>query len=210
MEAKLKIAQLFLKDNAYFCTRLESGVTAFRRNYSILKQKFRGDPDLVAKIMVSVDDRTNRFFDECANLNRLAVKSEFVNYESIVTDIILGKFHYELPPFCKRALLDDGDNGPSNEGEPRKKKTKTTEAARVVNLNCIPALALQNGEDYKSVFGNGVNGDLLPKLNGNPVCPRFQIRGFCFSNCSKKVTHVDLTGRPAVCQMKEYMTKCRN
>ena len=211
MEAKLKIAKLFLKDNAYFCTRLESGVTAFRRNYSILKQKFRGDPDLVAKIMVSVDDRTNRFFDECANLNRLAVKSEFVNYESIVTDIILGKFHYDLPPFCKRALLNDGDNSPNDEGEPRKKKKRTTpEITRVVNPNCLRELALANGEDYKDIFGNGVNSELLPKLNGNTVCPRYQIRGFCFSNCSKKVTHVDLTGRPAVCQMKEFMAKCRN
>jgi len=155
MEAKLKIAQLFLRDTAYFCTRLDSGITAFRRNYSMLKQKFRSDSNLVAKIMVSLDDRTNRFFDECANQNRLEVKSEFINYESIVTDIILGKFYYELPSFCKRALLDGGDTEQGDDSEPKKKKKKTTDSAsRVVNPNCIQELALANNEDYKDTFGN--------------------------------------------------------
>ena len=77
LDAKLIIAKLFLGQDAWFATRLSSGIQALRHSFHMIEQRSTSDPDLIAKIIIAIDDRTNKFFDECAGANRALTKSSF-------------------------------------------------------------------------------------------------------------------------------------
>ena len=85
---------------------------------------------------------------------------------------------------------------------------KPAKRSPVHNKNRISRWKLKDGEDYRKIFAEK-NISKRPTMDGVNVCPRWHIKGICFTGCNLASTYIPLTN-PAVCrQMDTYCQVCR-
>ena len=117
-------------------------------------------------------------------------------------------------PATYRSVKDDED--PVTGMEPAKKKRKSNKTQddsgkeRVENTKKIDSWLASDQKNYRETFA-GKHLGARPKLFGRPLCNRFHSKGYCFSNCINKVTHIpskelDDTTKESYVQ---YCTLCR-
>ena len=110
-----------------------------------------------------------------------------------------GIFYCRLPLSLKRLKEEKEEEGES-------KKKQKAEGKRVTNRNPDPRWKLREG-DYTAVFGN--KNVKRPIANGCPLCPKFQIKGYCFDTCSRAASHRKLVKREEIDELCRFVGDCR-
>ncbi len=140
------------------------------------------DNEFIAKFLCSIDSRINKWLEMCS-LHRNGddlrdLDNDIINFDDIISSIIKGSFTYGALPACILQLKsEDPDPSP---GPINKKKRKHEGITKVQNESPNPEWTLRPGEIYAQVFS--CPEMMLERPKG--VCPRFQIKKYCFSNCS--------------------------
>ena len=163
------------------------------------------DPSFIAKVLTAVDTQVNCWLQECSLTPlRCNVDDTLVNFNSIHRQIKTRQFSFHLPASIahpqnqkKRQRGDDNDEEKKNKRSP------------IQNPNQNPRWKLRSGEDYNTVFKNK-HCDKRPIMNGVRMCPRWHIRGICFSGCNLAQTHVTSTSDPITSEMNAFCKLCRN
>ena len=164
------------------------------------------DTSFAGKIGYALDTRVQCWLNQCKiNAERELVDESLINFDSIINSVITDSFVQELPVCIKKVTSGDEKKETAHTGKKRKRfQDKNTV---VSNEKQIEDWILKDSENYKSVFG-GENLHKRPIMNGKPVCHLFHTRGYCFSDCRNKETHINSADLPE--EIKEKYQKFCN
>ena len=121
------------------------------------------------------------------------VDDNLLSFDLIINQVLTDSFHQNLPVTFKSFSESDLDKVEPSQSNPAKRQRVEVQndRVRIQNEKTIKDWIV-NGSDYAKKFA-GKHLDQRPKLQGVPMCPRWHSKGYCFSNCPHKITHVDGT-----------------
>ena len=110
----------------------------------------------------------------------------------MLDSVLIDLFYQTLPSTMK--LVSDKPSRQTSVGvnsKPSKKqKTKNaSENRKVDNKKPVPECICKESEDYREKFA-GKHCTKRPKIGNFPMCVRFHAKGFCFSDCINKSSHL--------------------
>ena len=140
---------------------------------------------------------------------RSNVDDELVCFDDMQRAIKTRQFSYSLPPTIRSHISKPSPREPGNSPRDHQDDDRPTKRAPVHNKHRNARWKLKEGEDYKALFSDK-NTDKRPTLDGVHICPRWHIKGVCFTGCNLSSTHVPLTD-PATCRkMDAHCSLCRS
>ena len=189
---------------------LTEGLRAWRNfitsNLTTYEAQAAIDPLFIAKVLTAIDTRVNCWLEECSTANlRSSVDDSLVDFSYLHRQIRTRSFNFSLPasiahPNKKKRNRDSDDH----DGNDRNNKRSP-----IQNADLNPRWKLKAGEDYNTVFKNK-HVDKRPLHNNVRMCPRWHIRGICFSGCNLATTHVTITDDTTRRAMDSFCKLCRN
>ena len=193
------LATILFGKNSSLPTSLIQLARDLSLNKFILKCKIMNDPTLIAKILYTVDSRTQLWASYLRRAeDREYVSDQTIDFSSVLNDVLLEQFHVNLPAiFTSPKKSRDEDEYEVDEQGRRKKKKKGSPLKEIEgdrkekNKNIPVEFRLRPGEDYRKVFAHRCLED-RPKWNDScKMCPRWWIFGVCYSDCNNAESHVD-------------------
>ena len=179
------------------------------------------DPQFVTKLGYAIDTRVFRWLDQCRALpNRVTINDNLLAFDTLIDQVLTDSFCQMLPTTFKDFSLSQTQPNHShpnasehtNEQRPRKQRRTNTDTnkERIMNTKQIQEW-IAPPEEYRQQF-IGKFLDMRPRLNNKPMCQRFHSKGYCFSDCMNKTTHVpsqdiDLALQK---QYRKYVEKCKH
>ena len=144
----------------------------------------------VAKIHYSVDKRLNLWLQQCCRATDVTeTNTNLVNFASIIEDIQLNKFHFELPHTIKKVEKDKNHSTENTSDENKRKKKKQAKQAKNTNPN--PKWKTRLNENWETVFKNKTKDG--PTLSfGGQGCLKYHCKLMCYDDCRWKSSHIDL------------------
>jgi hypothetical protein len=215
----LALATILFGRNSSLPLSLNQLARDLSTNKIILKGKIMNDPTLIAKILYTVDNRTQLWASYLRRAeDREDVNDQILDFTLVMNEVLLGQFHVNLPATFtspKNTRDDDEDDEQRKKKKKNKKKgspLKEIEGDRKeINKNIPVEFRLRVGEDYKQVFARRCLED-RPKWNQScKMCPRWWIIGVCYSDCNNVESHVDSDQLPQDKKSAfiEYLEKAR-
>ena len=173
-------------------------------------------PNYIAKIMVAIDFRVNKWLLSCQKATHGRDTNDFcIDFTDMTKAIFLNQFDYDLPAGIQSLHKDEG-NGTDYEISPGKRrkgrdgtivKAKQEAVEYVGNNQMDPTWKLRKGERYEAVFQNKVlKGPMLTM--GCKGCHRWHNKGMCFKGCANEDSHKQLTGKDHT-TFDNYVKQCR-
>ena len=114
-----------------------------------------------------------------------------INYSSLLQDITLNRFTYNLPPTTASLATQNND-------DKQKTQTRGTSGKRDVpeifrNNDRVDGWKLRQGESWYNIFRNkAIEGPML-STKCHP-CLKFHVRGSCYVDCRNRASHCVLKG----------------
>ena len=110
----------------------------------------------------------------------------------MLDSVLIDQFYQTLPSTMK--LVSDKPSHQNSVGvnsKPSKKqKTKNeNEDRKIDNKKPVQEWICQEGEDCREKFA-GKHCTKRPKIGNFPMCVRFHAKGFCFTDCINKSSHL--------------------
>ena len=199
------VSEIMHGTDSILTTGLKSWRFEISSNLIIYEAHAANDKTFIARVLVAIDTRVNCWLNECMSKDlRCNVDDALVDFEDMQRAIKIGSFSFTLPSSIRSHISKDERTRFDDEDKDDEGAKRTT----VTNPNRVPAWKLREGEDYKDVFASK-HLDRRPKLDGVTCCPRWHIKGICFSNCNLRSTHVKLTSQPKA-GMVTYCRTCRD
>ena len=189
---------------------LTSGLTTWRNQISSnlinYESQSLNDPAFIASVLTAIDTRVNCWLMDCATKPlRCNVDDELVDFSDLQKTIRIRQFSFTLPPSIRSHISSNKRRDPpSNDDEGREQKRQP-----IQNPKKNSRWKLREGEDYRKVFADK-HIDKRPSVNGVNICPRWHIRGVCFTGCNLKDTHKDISDPEIRRQMDAYCKLCRD
>ena len=156
-----------------------------------------GDELFAAKFLFAVDTRSQIWLKNCTVADdRSEVNDAIVNFRELVNDVILGRFNVILPATVQMKgedLVEDGVHGEVASGlsnGKRKREDDNSSKKSITNTERVEGLELREGESWKDVFCGEASKERVRWNKSCFMCPRWFSRGFCFSDCHNKESHV--------------------
>ena len=198
------LAAIVFGNNSSLTSNLKQLARDLHINKVLLKGRIMNDPTLIAKLMYTIDNRTQMWLSYLLRAtDREDVNDHIIDFIPVMNEIVLDTFQVNLPatfapPKIKK---EDEDN---TEEPPRKRKRRgeneNEKENKVVNNNIPTEFRLLEGEDYKAVFSGRCVEDRPIWNVGNAkcrMCPRWWIIGICFRDCRNAKSHVPTSDLPA-------------
>ena len=173
----------------FFITLIER----VKSHLTVLESAQHRDNLFVTKFCFALDTRFFRWMEQCKQAkDREDVNDQLLNFSTMLDSVLIDQFYQTLPSTMK--LVSDKPSHQTSAGvnsKPSKKqKTKNeTEDRKVDNKKPVPAWICKESEDYREIFA-GKNCTQRPKIGNFPMCVRFHTKGFCFSDCINKSSHL--------------------
>ena len=151
------------------------------------------DKSFVTKLGYAIDTRVFRWLDQCrSHTQRRTVNDSLLNFDTIFDQVLTDSFHQSLPTTFKDfSTSTPGPPDQSPNETPRTKKARlnhTDEKERITNPKQIDHWIVSPSDYRTKVMGKCL--DARPRLNNRPMCQRFHSKGYCFSDCVNKNTHI--------------------
>ena len=187
-------------------TGLHSWRTNITCNLTTYEAQAAADPSFIAKVLTSIDTRVNCWLQDCSLIPiRSNVDDSLVNFGDLHRQIKTRQFSFTLPASIANTSKQN-KRGREDDIEDDDRRSKRTP---VQNPSPNPRWKICDGEDYNVVFKNK-HCEKRPKLNGVRMCPRWNIRGICFTGCNLALTHVTSTADTVTREMDAFCKLCRN
>jgi len=139
-------------------------------------------------------------FECCTKDLRCNVDDPLVGFTDMQHQIKTRQFYFTLPPFICQNINKSPKQNVKEDGDRDEKPGKRQP---IHNPRRNPIWKLKDGEDYSKIFAN-THVTKRPTLNGVNICPRWHVKGVCFTDCNLESTHVPITEPTLVCDMNVY------
>jgi hypothetical protein len=182
-----------------------------------LNAQTAADPSFPAKLLYAVDMRTQHWLLKCRNAkSRDEVSDNGIDFDSLLDDIVFGKFHVTLPPVFKRPssiTTGGGESPPKKKGRfsNEQKSDDSDRRAPILNEHQFDDFKLRQGERWQNFVGAHVS--TRPMWNDAcGMCARWHIKGDCFPGCKHAESHVpkEEVPRDKELAMRKYIKKVRD
>jgi hypothetical protein len=165
------------------------------------------DNFFAAKFLFAIDKQVQHWLRSCktAHNSHTQVNDRILQLEDLINTALNGTFHMNLPPsFAKvsgqaATLLaptenkeDDGKNRGGSEDRKGQKKQKSDDVNRNLVKNTTQPIKfkLTAGESRKDNFATILPHDQPAWMNKIWMCARWHLKGNCYYNCTRAVSHV--------------------
>ena len=110
------------------------------------------------------------------------VNDQLLNFSTMLESVLIDQFYQTIPSTMK--LVSDNPSHQTSVGvnskPSKKKKTKNEmKTERLIPKNLY----------YRETF-TGKHCTKRPKIGNFPMCVRFRTKGFCFTDCINKISHL--------------------
>ena len=191
---------VFTGENSFLSINLKKIHEDIAYHYTAYDNATAADKDFIGMFVTAIDKRINTWMNECwLKDNRIEVNDGMINFSRVLDEVKMGVFYCKMPETMKRLRAEDDDQ---NADKPKAKE----QVKKVENPDVNPDWKLREGEDYHEVYGCKSN---KPTVNNKPICVKWQIKGFCYSNCKQKEWHKRLTVQRTIDAMNRYLDTCR-
>lgn len=223
------LCEIFFGDLSVACCSIKALVAIVERNRHILKAR-ETDKTFMSQFLFAVDTRFQLWLDECMSLpSRDQVDDTMLNFHPIIDSVRFGTFSVTLPitfvstnktpdpdthvkPNNKRT--GDGNNGAGGGGgeTAQKSKKQRRDTAKVKNSSPPDSCKLLAGETWATHFAHKGFNERVDWDGSCKMCPRWFIRGYCYSDCINAPSHVTEDSIPAdkLAAFQQFMRSCRN
>ena len=186
------LASFFFKKHGFMSQGLKQVVNFCLDNRRLLKTKIFLDHEFIAKFLCSVDERIYMWLKQCS-ISKSVMDTDLtlINYSSLLQDITLNRFTYNLPPTTASLATQNND-------DKQKTQTRGTSGKRDVpeifrNNDRVDGWKLRQGESWYNIFRNkAIEGPML-STKCHP-CLKFHVRGSCYVDCRNRASHCVLKG----------------
>ena len=199
-------SRLFFGEDSTLTIGLNSWRPQISTNLISYESQSLNDNTFIASVLTSIDTRVNCWLQDCATKPfRCNVDDELVDFTDIQKAIRIRQFSFTLPPSIRSHISSSSkrQDPPSNLDDGREQKRQPIQNPKKNNR-----WKLRDGEDYREIFADKHIGK-RPSWNGVNICPRWHIRGVCFSGCNLSETHREITDPELRRQMDTYCKLCR-
>jgi len=193
-------AAFFFGIHSILVTKLEKVKVCIAKNTRRLESFQVRDKTFSSKIGYAIDCRIHRWLGECRMAtDREQVNDSIIDFNILMEAILTDSFTQSLPVTLrlvtdKRKVDEDADDNAR-----RRKKGKNDKEApdsrKVDNEEKIPEWIFSHEEYQAKVAGKFTKR--RPDFKGKAMCPRFHSKGYCFNDCSNKVSHVHSKSLPS-------------
>ena len=217
------IASILFGSLSILPTNLRQFARELNINKLLVKGKIAIDKTLTAKILYTIDSRTQLFLSYLRRANDIEeVSTSITDFTQMANELMLGQLNVMLPatftlPTIEKDDKNEQENPPKGGGK-RRKKGGPTPLGEIEgggrldnNSNIPPEFRLKENESYKDVFANK-HVEARPMWNDKcKMCPRWWIIGRCYKDCKNVESHVSSSDLPANTKTAfiEYLELCR-
>ena len=178
------------------------------------------DPTFVTKLGYAIDTRIFRWLDQCRTLkSRTQVNDSLLHFETLFDQVLTDSFIQNLPTTFQQftPTPNQSNNQQSDTPQPDNHRAKrhrglqhdNQHKERIINSKQIPEWIV-SPTDYRNKI-MGKNLEARPKIQQRPMCQRFHSKGYCFSDCVNKITHIPSEDIEPTTQRlyRKYVDKCQ-
>ena len=178
------------------------------------------DSSFVTKLGYAIDTRIFRWLDQCrSSKSRTQVNDSLLNFETLFDNVLTDSFIQNLPstfqeftPSQPNQQTQTNNHQSDNHRAKRHRglNTDNMQKERILNMKQIQEW-IASPTDYRTKI-MGKHLDSRPKIYNKPMCQRYHSKGYCFSDCVNKVTHIpsqdiDLNTQKLY---RKYLDKCHH
>ena len=132
------------------------------------------------------------------------VDDQLINFSDLYRSIRICTFTFSLPSSVRKHIPN---NNKRNREQQSDYDAIPFKCVPVQNPYRSPRWKLRKGEDYHAVF-NTKHSEKRPMLYGVRLCPRWHIKGVCFTGCNLAATHRDIRDTALQHEMDSYCKLC--
>ena len=175
------------------------------------------DKAFVTKLGYAIDTRVFRWLDQCrSQTHRRTVNDSLLYFDTLFDQVLTDSFHQTLPTTFKEfsTPLPPDPERPQHDTSHRPKRQRFSShpdknKERLVNPKQIDAWIVSPTDYRLKVMGNFL--DSRPRIQQRPMCQRYHSKGYCFSDCVNKVTHIPSQDIEPTLQKLylKYIDKCK-
>jgi hypothetical protein len=216
LQAFVILIEILFGEESIVASKLKRFICLIKVNFMFYKRCVALDDFFSTKVLCqslwSVCTHFQLFLVDCTQVEeREDVDNSLINFSADHRDIILDRFSATLLPCFKELKNNKVTNKDSDtEIEKRKKnkKQKKEETKQkmkerqagdsdlgIKNKNQCVDFKVREGEWWSTFAGASLRDQA--KLNGLPMCRGWHTRGFCFSDCKNKASHIPCLEIPA-------------
>ena len=189
------------KQDALIVRNLEKFITDLYINKHLIRIACLKDSSFPTAFLCAIDRRVCSYLSQCEiNHNDMtSIPSALISFNDITLRLQQGTFIFTDIP---SAIRSTRPHSPTTSTEPKCQKTKGKDNRVVQNEDKDDDLLCPNNEDYGKIYGKATMVHLRPKN----VCTRWNIKGYCFSDCNNARFHT----KPSESKKREilaYMEK---
>ena len=198
-------SRLFFGEDSFLTTGLDTWESQISNNLICYESQSMNDNSFIPSILTAIDTRVNCWLTDCATKpHRCNVDDEMVDFADIQKAIRIRHFSFTLPPSIRSHI----SSTKRREHPPNEDEGKGNKRQPIQNPKKNGRWRLKDGEDYRKIFCDK-HIDQRPSMDGVNVCPRWHIRGVCFTGCNLSDTHREITDPETKRQMDNYCKLCR-
>ena len=191
------------KQDALIVRNLEKFITDLYINKHLIRIACLKDNSFPTAFLCAIDRRVCSYLSQCEiNHDDMAsIPSALISFDDITLRLQQGTFIFTDIP---SAIKSTRPHSPTASPEPKRQKTKGKDKRVVQNEDKDEDLLCPNNEDYGKIYGKATMVHLRPKN----VCTRWNIKGYCFSDCNNARFHT----KPSESKKREilaYMENCK-
>ena len=111
VEAITVFANLFFTEKSYLTKSLQHLLILCKSNKTLLRTKLYLDKLFIAKFLFSIDDRINKWLNECSRQKIVEDTSmELVDFATIISDLKLNRYYCDLPHTIRSVARNDDES----------------------------------------------------------------------------------------------------
>ena len=174
------------------------------------------DPSFVTKLGYAIDTRVFRWLDQCrSHTHRRTVNDSLLNFDSLFDQVLTDSFYQTLPTTFRDFSSPppaDLPNTTTATHRPKRARLSTNDdrlKERLINSRQIDTWIVSPADYRFKVMGKHL--DDRPRIKQRPMCQRFHSKGYCFSDCVNKITHIPSQDiEPALQKLyQKYIDRCK-
>ena len=175
------------------------------------------DPTFATKLGYCIDTRIFRWLEQCRNeIDRNDVNDSLLSFNLIIDQVLTDSFVQYLPSTFKSFTKPEEEKKDDdiqtitptkrNRGDdiqPRRERRAEENSQPIKDW-------IVSNDEYKRFFAGKFLKD-RPIMSGKPLCQRFHSKGYCFSDCPNKITHVASSNLNTETKSayQKYVEKCK-
>ena len=169
----------------------------YKANKTLLRTKLRLDKLFIAKFLFSIDDRINKWLNECSRQKIVEDTSiDLVDFATIISDLKLKQYYCDLPHTIRSVARNDDKSNEVLLPQEKKRKisgdTNKTPKKTMKDESMDPEWQLKSNESWQN-WRHKVGTAPTLSCNAKP-CLKFHVKGSCFEDCTNRTSHRKLTG----------------